>query len=100
MLLGLLLASQFWLMSDCASFWNPDKISDQTAFMLASNSNKTALDSREIKGKNILLLVHGYNNNPEEALSTYRLVNIHISAFKDRHLSKFYDLVIGYLWPG
>jgi esterase/lipase superfamily enzyme len=100
MLLGLLLASQFWLMSDRASFWDADKISDQTAFMLNSNPKKTTLDSKEIKGKNVLLLVHGYNNSPKEALSTYGLINIHVSAFKDRHLSKFYDLVIGYLWPG
>src|SRR5579871_3694222 len=100
MLLGLLFASQFWLMSDRASFWDADKISNHTELMRVSNPQKTAFDSREIKGKNVLLLVHGYNNKPEEALSTYRLINVHVSAFKDSHRSKFYDLIIGYLWPG
>ncbi len=100
MLLGLLLASQFWLMSDRTSFWNADKISDHTEFMEKANIQKTTFDSKEMKGKNVLLLVHGYNNKPEEALSTYRLINIHVSAFKNKHHSKFYDLIIGYLWPG
>lgn len=100
MLLSLLLASQFWLMSDRASFWDADKISDQTAFMLDSNPKRTTLNSKEIKGKNVLLLVHGYNNGPEEALSTYRLVNLHVSALKNSHQANLYDLVIGYLWPG
>jgi esterase/lipase superfamily enzyme len=100
MLSGLLLASQFWLMSDRASFWDAEKISNHTEFMQGSNLQKTTFDSEKIKGKNILLLVHGYNNDPEEALSTYRLINIHVSAFKDSRHSKFYDFIIGYLWPG
>lgn len=100
MLLGLLLASQFWLMSDRAAFWDAEKISQHTEFMQRPNRETTTFDSEKIKGKNVLLLVHGYNNTPEEALSTYRLVNLHISAFRDNSHSKFYDLVIGYLWPG
>ena len=44
-----------------------------------------------------MLLVHGYNDSPQEALSTYRLINAHVSSFKGAH---FYDVVIGYLWPG
>lgn len=100
MLLGLLIASQLWLMSDRASFWNDDKISDHTEFMLGSSLQRATLDSEKIKGKNILLLVHGYNNDPEEALSTYRLINIHLSSVKKGRGSKFYDLIIGYLWPG
>jgi esterase/lipase superfamily enzyme len=100
MLLSLLIASQFWLMSDRASFWNADKISNDTEFMEVSGLQKMAFDIEKIKGKNVLLLVHGYNNDPEEALSTYRIINIHVSAFKDTHHSEFYDFVIGYLWPG
>jgi esterase/lipase superfamily enzyme len=100
MLLGLLLASQLWLMSDRASFWDADKISNHTEIAQESNKKNRTLVSREIKGKNILLLVHGYNDNAREALSTYRLINVHVSAFMDSHQPKFYDYVIGYLWPG
>lgn len=100
MLLGLCIASQFWLMSDRASFWDAEKIATHTEIMQDSPVKDMSLAIEEIKGKNVLLLVHGYNNNPEEALSTYRLINVHVSAFKDKHHSKFYDLVIGYLWPG
>ncbi|MBS0604555.1 MAG: alpha/beta hydrolase [Verrucomicrobia bacterium] len=100
MLFGLLLASQFWLMSDRDAFWDAEKISNHTEFMQDSIQRITALDSRQLKGKNVLLLVHGYNNSPEEALSTYRLINMHLSSFKDSRRSKFYDLIIGYLWPG
>lgn len=99
MLPGLLLAAQLLLMSDRASFWNADKISDHTEIEWESTQKNVTLTSREIKGKNVLLLVHGYNNNAKEALSTYRLINVHVSTFKDHH-SKFYDYVIGYLWPG
>jgi esterase/lipase superfamily enzyme len=98
MLLGLLLASQFWLMSDRASFWDDEKISNHTEFMHGDNLQKATLSSTETHGKNILLLVHGYNNDPEEALNTYRLINIHLSSFA--HQPKLYDLIIGYLWPG
>lgn len=98
MLLGLLFASHFLLMSDRASFWDPDKISNQTEIAQESTEKTIHLD-QEIKGKNVLLLVHGYNNDAKEALSTYRLINVHVSAFMDSRHSKFYDYVIGYLWP-
>ncbi len=91
MLLNLLLASQFWLMSDRADFFDADKISHQTHYMETGDVKSESLNTKEIEGKNVLLLVHGYNSS-EEVLSTYRLINTHVS--------EFYDLVIGYLWPG
>jgi esterase/lipase superfamily enzyme len=94
MLLSLILASQFWLMSDRASFWDAEKISDRTEWMKGPIFQESILDLKEVKGKNVLLLVHGYNNSVEDALSTYRLVNVHVCAFRG------YDVVIGYLWPG
>lgn len=98
MLSILLLVSQFWLMSDRSCFWDAEKISDQTLFY--SSSKIQTLDSKEIAGKNILLLVHGFNNNATQALSTYELINAHISEFENDHNACYYDLVIGYLWPG
>lgn len=100
MLHGLLLASQLWLMSDRASFWDAEKISNHTEIAEESIQGNIALICEKIKGKNVLLLVHGYNNDAMEALSTYRLVNVRVSAFINSQHSKFYDYVIGYLWPG
>lgn len=100
MLIGLLLAAQFWLMSDRDSFWNADKISDHTEFMKVPDNQRTPFDSETIKEKNVLLLVHGYNNDSTEALSTYQVINSHVSKFMDKNGSNFYDLVLGYLWPG
>jgi esterase/lipase superfamily enzyme len=99
MLISLLLATQFWIMSDRGSFWDADKISDHTEFVTDSNS-ENPLDGEHIKGKNVLLLVHGYNNDAKHALSKYLLIHNHVSAFMDMEQSRFYDLVIGYLWPG
>ena len=85
-------------MSDRASFWDAEKISDRTEWMKGpSFQEDTTLDRKEVRGKNVLLLVHGYNDSPQEALSTYRLINAHVSSFKGAH---FEDVVIGYLWPG
>ncbi len=85
MLTSLLLVSQLLLMSDRASFWDPDNISDQT-------QQDTSSLQQEIQGKNVLLLVHGYNETAEDALSRYRLINTNLS-------TSAYDYVIGYLWP-
>lgn len=100
MLTAFLFASQFYLMSDRAFFWDAEKISNYTAIIQSSNPETIPLEGKEIEGKNILLLVHGYNNNAAQALSTYQLINSHVSEFTDDRKSKFYDLVIGYLWPG
>src|SRR5580698_966917 len=100
MLSGLLLASQLLLVSDRASFWDPDKLSTQTKIVQEATQKDIPLSGWNIKGKNILLLVHGFNNNAQEALSTYRLIDANLSAFMNEHHSSSYDYVIGYLWPG
>ena len=100
MLTCLLLASKFLLMSDRASFWDPDKISDHTQIVQESNQKAVTLTSQDVKGKSVLLLVHGYNNNAKEALSTYCLINTSLSGFMGKQRSGSYDYVIGYLWPG
>ncbi len=100
MLFEVLLTSQFWLISDRAAFWDAEKISDETEIELNSIKKSMALIGQEVKGKNVLLLVHGYNNDAKEALSTYNLINTHVSAFVDVQQSHFYDYIIGYLWPG
>src|SRR5271163_1739228 len=100
MLSGLLIASQFLLVSDRASFWDPDKLSTQTIIVQEPAEKNIPLTGWDIKGKRVLLLVHGYNNNAQEALTTYHLIDANLSAFMNEHHSLSYDYVIGYLWPG
>jgi esterase/lipase superfamily enzyme len=96
----LLLAAQFLLMSDRASFWDPDKIAGHTKIARESTESAVALTSQDIRDKNILLLVHGYNNNAMETLSTYRLINANLSGLMSNQRANSYDYIIGYLWPG
>ena len=51
--------------------------------------------SQAIQG-NILLLVHGYNNEQEDVYDAYSVIQEKIR----NRLSHQYDLVIGYSWPG
>jgi len=50
----------------------------------------------EISGKNVLLLIHGYNNEQDEVYDAYEVIQDNISTLTK---NKF-DLVIGYTWPG
>lgn len=50
----------------------------------------------EVSGKNVLLLVHGYNNEQDEVYDAYTVIENKLS----EHTSNKYDLVIGYTWPG
>ena len=49
-----------------------------------------------IKGKKVLLLVHGYNNQLEDVIRAYDVIENNASKLmKDK-----YDFIIGYTWPG
>ena len=51
---------------------------------------------KELSGKRICLLVHGYNNEHEEVREAYEIIEKNIN----RILPEGYDEVIGYSWPG
>lgn len=50
----------------------------------------------EIKGKNVLILVHGYNNEQFEVFDAYEIIENKINTL----IPGVYDYVIGYSWPG
>ncbi len=50
----------------------------------------------EVSGKNVLMLVHGYNNEQDEVYDAYTIIENKLS----EHTDNKYDLVIGYSWPG
>ena len=49
-----------------------------------------------ISKKRILVLVHGYNNEPEDVHNAYAIIDNNIANWT----AKQYDQVIGYIWPG
>ena len=49
-----------------------------------------------IKDKRVLLLLHGYNNEEFDVLRAYQIIENKTQAI----LPDYYDLVIGYSWPG
>lgn len=51
---------------------------------------------KQVSGKRVLLLVHGYNNEFDDVVRAYSLIEDHIG----RLMKDKYDLIIGYTWPG
>ena len=51
-----------------------------------------------LSDKKILILVHGYNNEPEDVHNAYAIIEDHISSLVTG--ANAYDEVIGYIWPG
>ncbi|MES2345471.1 MAG: alpha/beta hydrolase [Chlamydiota bacterium] len=94
----ILLAANLLLMSDRDLFWDADKIAQTTEISWDQSTSRVSTDV--LRGKKILVLVHGFNNDAKDALSTYRTINEHFSTLLDADGNNFYDLVIGYLWPG
>lgn len=51
---------------------------------------------REVEGKNMLVLIHGFNNSTQDILSLYRRLTGHSKAF----FRTSYDAIVGLIWPG
>ena len=84
---------------------NEDRVGSEETYWEISVLNqretqrrKVALDTLRdfVDGKQILVLVHGYNNEFEDIVRSYDIIQARVN----RHLSDFYDAVIGYTWPG
>ena len=52
----------------------------------------------QVEDQRILLLVHGYNNEPEDVHNAYAVIEKHVKQIKSE--KETYDHVIGYIWPG
>lgn len=87
-----LAAASFLIMSDRAEFWDSDNISKETKEI--ASGKEIPADFSSFKGQRVLFLVHGYNNDADEALATYRTIQKNIDGMN------LYDSIIGYLWPG
>lgn len=88
------------VMSDREHFWNTDKIAQHTESSWDALQMQPCMDFKALKNKKILLIVHGFNNSPKEAMETYHTVAGFISLLRDAKGRALYDAVVGYLWPG
>ena len=50
----------------------------------------------ELKGKSVLTLVHGYNNQFLDVARAYEI----IEQKAEHHIGDYYDRVVGFTWPG
>ncbi|MDN3506579.1 MAG: alpha/beta hydrolase [Simkaniaceae bacterium] len=95
---ALFIAMVLPFVSDRMDFENPDRINQATEHALVdlSSGERSAISHSELlkraSEKNILILVHGYNNTYSSTLSSYM-------AYAE-HLEDSYDLIVGYIWPG
>jgi len=84
--------------SDRMDFEDPDRMNQATqqAFVNLSTGERLEMSNSELlkeaSEKNVLILVHGFNNTYSSTLSSYKAYA--------KHLEGSYDLVIGYIWPG
>lgn len=54
------------------------------------------ITKNEVSEKNILILIHGYNNERDEVYDAYQIIEKNINS----HIPNRYDMIVGYSWPG
>lgn len=94
------LASGVLIVSDSANIGNMDQISQSTQFFWDPAFEHGEIDKTQLKDKQVLLIVHGYNNTFDYAIKSINEVNSSIGKMKNETGGPLYDLVIGYVWPG
>ena len=89
------------LISARKDFWNDNKLAKKDKarhvdLVGSKPSVKVPKPIKYLKGKRILMLIHGYNNEPEDVHNAYAMIEANI----ETHAASAYDEVIGYIWPG
>ena len=86
------------------AFWDNEELSDPddwtrqiAEFRNRRMKNLVSMEEFEarVSSKRVLLLVHGYNNVRAKVLRAYRTINKN-----EKNWITYYDLVIGFTWPG
>jgi Uncharacterized protein conserved in bacteria len=96
-----ILASMMWMISDRQEFWKADFHSDATDMHFVNEDGTFDVKkpkASDLKGKRVLILFHGFNNDKESVLSTYFTIKKNIDSVSKNET--LYDEIIGYLWPG
>lgn len=91
------------LVSSRKNFWDSTALSDNDAVREVNLQDDSLGDTIENKdflamlaNKTVLLLVHGYNNEEDDVVRAYSIIESHINT----HVPRQYDSIIGYTWPG
>ena len=86
---------------DADRFAEQDELAEVTIGPGGSIVRKQVMQPSEMKqavaGKSVLVLIHGYNNELEDALRAYNHIEGRVGSLPAPFA---YDLVIGYAWPG
>jgi len=86
------------------NFWDNEELADPGEWknqIAAIRGHRTkeaiSLDdlAKYVTNRRALLLVHGYNNEKDKVLKTYQIINAN-----EKRWIAFYDLVMGFTWPG
>jgi len=98
-----LAAAKMLMISDRDAFWDANALSKQTQISFVDEKGSLDKNTQEfshLKQKNILLLIHGFNNSEADVLPSYFSIQSQIEKTFNNGEKKIYDQVVGYLWPG
>lgn len=98
-----LAAAKMLMVSDRDAFWDPNALSTQTQMSFVDENGSLdheKQDFNRLKRKNILLLIHGFNNSKADVLPSYFSIQSEVEKVFVKEGEKIYDQVVGYLWPG
>ncbi len=91
------------MISSRDNFWESEELSDYDEIrdvVLTDESLGTQVSEskflQDIADKTVLLIIHGYNNEEDDVVRAYRIIENNIHG----HMPGFYDLIVGYTWPG
>ena len=93
------------MISSRKGFWSPTEFSDVDELREvvlddpnpASDTPLTEADFlAAVAGKNVLMLVHGYNNTEDDVNLAYARIQKAVASY----FGGKYDVVVGYTWPG
>lgn len=95
-----------YLISARKNFWSDTELADRDAIrevdLVGEKKSKKVANHdaflSKLSGKKILVLVHGYNNEPEDVHNAYAIIEDLIASSAPKKGA--YDQVIGYIWPG
>jgi len=92
-----------YIISSRKDFWNDNKITTKSDdeirevdLLNSSSISKTKTDYiSHISGKKVLLLIHGYNNEPNDVMRAYDIIEKNVN-----NIIGYFDVIVGYSWPG
>jgi len=91
------------MISSRDKFWDSNTLSDSDEIrdvVLDDDSLGSVISKQNflnsLHDKRVILLIHGYNNEGDDVVRSYDIIDRNISI----HLKEIYDSVIGYTWPG